>query len=109
VAGYLRWRGDEVVRNVESAARKAVEETNKAKVNAAQGRAAVRSGEMRAGIRNIGIEVSGSLIRGTWGGTARHSIFVELGTVHMRAQPFLRPTDDAENQKLAGRIASELR
>ena len=59
--------------------------------------AAVRTGEMRDSIFHDIVESNLGFI---FGAKAGHSGFVEFGTRFMRAQPFIRPALDANQQRL---------
>jgi HK97 gp10 family phage protein len=108
MANKLIWKGKQVEAKVIAASQDAVNETNEAAATQARSSAAYRTGELRGGIGVEPASVSGDQIKGKLVARAPHSIFVELGTVNMAAQPFLRPAADNENSKLAGRIKNKL-
>jgi HK97 gp10 family phage protein len=56
----------------------------------AQRRARVDTGEMRDSIEAHGIGGAGA----TWGSSNGHMAYNEFGTVHMSAQPMVRPSVD---------------
>lgn len=109
MAGRLIWKGQEVEARVAAASQAAVDETNEAGATLARGAAPFRTGELQGSIGTEPASVSGDQVKGQLVARAPHSIFVELGTSKMPAQPYLRPSADAENSKLAGRIRSRLK
>lgn len=58
--------------------------------NGAKRRAAVDTGRMRSSITH-NVERQGDEVVGQFGTNVEYSIYVELGTRNMAAQPFLRP------------------
>lgn len=108
--GYrLDWRGDDVYRRVTEASREAVDETNSAAMAKAKARTPVVTGAAQRSIRMLPA-TSGDGIHGRWGSFgAAHFIFLEIGTVFMRALRLLRSAADEEYPKLAGRIRARLR
>lgn len=86
----------------------AIEQTAAAIVEDAQGRAPVRTGRLRAALavrltraaNRIGarIEVSDPV-------AAKYALYVELGTVHAPAQPFLNPALHGQAARHEGRLA----
>lgn len=112
MASGLIWRGDELEREVSEAAKAAIDETNKAKVEHARSNHEWMSqtGEAEGSIQAHPATEGSEGITGTWGSEGSdHFIYLELGTSKMPARPILRPTDDIENPKLVERIASKLR
>lgn len=107
--GKLIWKGDQVEAKVIAASRDAVDETNEASAARARAEAPVRTGSLREGIGTRPATEEGAVISGQLVARAKHSLFVELGTVNMPAQPFLRPSADAENPRLVSRIKSRIR
>jgi HK97 gp10 family phage protein len=105
----LIWKGDEVARKVIDSSRQAIDETNEAAAVLAKGTAPARTHELEQSVETEPARQEGPLLVGRLVARARHSLFVELGTVFMRAQPFLRPSADQENRKLASRIKAKLR
>ena len=104
----LIWKGAEVEAKIMDAAVTSVDETTDASASQARSVAAVLTGEMQAGIDTEAAQVSGHQVIGRLVARSGHSIFVEIGTNDTPAQPFLRPSADGENTKLAGRIRSKL-
>ena len=105
----LIWKGDQVVAKVVTASREAIDETNEASASRARADAPFRTGSLREGIGTRSATESGTVVSGQLIAAAKHSLFVELGTVNMPAQPFMRPSADAENPHLAARIGSKLK
>lgn len=108
MASKLTWKGAEVEAKIIEASREAIDETNEAGAEQAFVDAPFRTGELREGIHVVPAVVSADKVSGQMVSSAAHSLFVELGTVHMAAQPFQRPAADTENPKLAARIKSRL-
>lgn len=100
----IRWYGPVVKARVMAACVRAINVTLAGCVSVAQSRAAVDTGYMRASIFYRPARSSGDRIVGTWGASAGYSIYVELGTYRMSAQPFIRPAMDSQYPKLPGRI-----
>lgn len=60
----------------------------------AANRAPVDTGALKSSI-STSVQRRGATIRGEVGPTVRYAGYVENGTIHMRAQPYLRPATDA--------------
>lgn len=105
--GNLRftWRGAAILQQIDAAVQAAMDETAAAAKAHARSLARVDTGEMRDGI-DATVESRGGSGRRTLvlAGSAPHTLFNELGTSRMSAQPMLRPAMDAEAPKLTQRL-----
>lgn len=106
----VNYRGLQVLANVQRATKQAIDETTEAAVQHARDNHSwvSRTGTLEASLRNEEAEQEGDDIVGRWGSTVSYAIFLELGTVHSEADPFIRPAGDAEHPKLARRIKVNL-
>lgn len=105
----LTWRGDEVVERTQAAAERAINTTMALALGHAQVRAPVDTGALRAsGFLRPAMRRGGEVV-GTWGFSALYAAYVELGTVHMAAQPYIRPAMDLAYPQLARYLALYLR
>lgn len=107
MAARLIWRGNEIEEKVTAAAKAAVDETTRATAEQAQQRVPVLTGQLRNSIRAEPAS-TGPLITGRVVAGMPYALFVELGTSRSPAQPYLRPSADAENTKLSGRIKGKI-
>lgn len=108
--GRVDWRGDEVKRNVNRAAAKAVDETMGKCVVRAKQKVRVKTATLQGSIRFDPAVVYSRGVRGTWGSfDVNYALWQEIGTSRMSAQPYLRPAADAEYPQLADRIRDNLR
>lgn len=69
---------------------------------------AVDTGELRDSCY-VNVSEQGGRIRLEIGATARHAVYIELGTSSHTAQPYIRPTYDFLIQRLPGIIQSEVK
>ncbi|MBB3034054.1 HK97-gp10 family putative phage morphogenesis protein [Alteriqipengyuania lutimaris] len=69
----------------------------------------VRSGELRDSLSIVLADDGLSVSIGPVGGAAWRAHFVELGTVNMPAEPFIRPAFDGEKDNMKAVIAGQLR
>ncbi len=99
----LTWNGATVFQQIDEATQRAFAETKDAAVEYAKRIAPVRTGALRDSIDGeSGVEGTKRFLR--LFATVRYAIFPELGTVHMAAQPYLRPAIDAEAPRLTERL-----
>lgn len=101
----LDWKGEAIKIKVRVAAAGGVDETLDEAVRHSQSIVAVDTGATRGSIQKRPTRVSGSRVSGSFGAGTPWAIFLETGTVHMSARPFIRPAGDAQFPQLAGRIA----
>ena len=99
----LRWKGDQVVRNVEVAAVAGTVETVDAAVSDAQGNTPVLTGAARDSLtrENTGLSVR-------WGYHVVYGIWIEAGARGKAGVHALRRAADAQYGRLASRIARRL-
>lgn len=105
----LTWRGAEIKGQITDAVLQAMDETAEAAKAEAKAIVPVDTGRLRESIDAI-VEQRGSGDRRTLMlfAAAPYALFVELGTVHMPARPYLRPAIDAEAPKLTARIRAAI-
>lgn len=107
MAYKLRWAGPAVVERV--VAKTAVAEREVVRRAAEQAATnhpwTSETGATEAGIWAGEPRIHGDLISTPWGAPSP-AYFLEVGTVHMPAFPFLRPAADANYPMLAGLIAA---
>jgi len=104
----LDWRGDEVARAMHQAEEAAVEATLDEAVELARQDAPVRTGELRDGIQRFGaVEGADEGAAGAWGGSAPHTLFVEIGARGRSGVHMLRRAADRAYPRLSARIAEE--
>ena len=82
-------------RSIAARAKAEVKQATDAIAAAAQSAAPVETGELRASIAETKGEVVAS---------SDHAGYVEFGTVHMAAQPFLTPAAEAERPRFVDRM-----
>lgn len=70
----------------------------------AQDNAPVDTGELRDSIEWLVERVAGMVVEGEVVVGADHGPFVEFGTVHMQAQPYLAPAIDANRGRIVRRV-----
>ena len=69
----------------------------------------VRSGALRKSL-GIALDNDGLTVRiGPIGDPKWRAHFVEFGTVHMSAEPFIRPAFDGEKDQVSKKVAAQLR
>lgn len=104
----LYWRGAEVQADVLEACRVGVNRTMGDAVSEAQGHHPFQS-ETGRDVSQMQIlqpaRINGTGVEGQWGDTARESVFLELGTHHMRRFPTLRAAGDKVYPRLPSYIA----
>lgn len=107
--GNLRftWRGAQVRAQIDAAVQRAMDETAQAAEAMAKRLARVDTGEMRDGIE-AAVTLRGGRRVLVLSGSAPHTLFNELGTSRMSAQPMLRPAMDAEAPRLSQRLRAAL-
>jgi HK97 gp10 family phage protein len=102
------WYGARIAGQIDAAIQTAMDQTAVEAKQIAQSLARVDTGEMREGI-DAQVDTTGSgRRRMVLSGSAPHTIFNELGTAHMSAQPMIRPAIDATAPKLAQRIRAAI-
>lgn len=74
----------------------------------ARARAPRDQGDLAGSIRSVVVEVEEGSITGEVGSDRAYSGFVELGTRHQPAQPYIRPTVDVMEAQLEQEIAKEV-
>lgn len=98
------WNGQPVAEDIDRRAQSALTAAGQAGENIAQGLARVRTGFMR---ESVYVQVAS--FPGGWllilGDSAAYAIYNELGTIHMSAQPFVRPGGDAAAEALPELLA----
>jgi HK97 gp10 family phage protein len=107
----LNWRGPEISAKVKAASKVGVDATTAACVTHAKSNHPWKNetGTLEGSLQMRPAEESGESVRGEWGSfDVLYAIFQELGTVHMAANPYLRPAADAEYPNLAGRIKAAM-
>lgn len=107
----VNWKGDEVFKQTVEAAKKGIDKTLADCVNGAKGEHTFvnRTGVLEGSIQSRAAKVVGSIVRGVWGsfGVA-YAIFIETGTVHITAMPFLRPQTEIHYPELPENIKAAM-
>lgn len=104
----LTWNGARIAARIEAGVQQAMDQTaNEAQADA-RSRARVDTGRMRAGIEAAVRTTGGGRRQIVLSGSAPYTIFHELGTSRITAQPMLRPAMDAAALKLRQRIRAIL-
>lgn len=101
----LVWHGDNVVERVQQGAASAINTVMAIALGQAQVRAPVDTGHLRGSGFIRPAMLRGGEVVGTWGFSALYTLYVELGTVHMAAQPFIRPAMDVAYPQLPRYLA----
>lgn len=100
----LEWNGPSVVEEFNQRSLRALQQAGQIAEATAQGLARVRTGFMRDSVYVIVQPVNEGTAQAGWilivGDSADYAVFNELGTVHMAAQPFIRPGGDRAAQVL---------
>lgn len=102
------WYGARIAGQVDAAVQRAMEETAVAAKADARGRARVDTGAMRDGIDAEVTTTGAGRRRMTLSGSVSYTLFHELGTSKLSAQPMLRPAIDQEAGRLSARIKAAL-
>lgn len=103
------WRGDEIVRDVNRASVRAIDQTLAKCVIIAKGKVRVKTATLQGSIRFEPAVSFGQGARGSWGSfDVNYALWQEIGTSVMSAQPYLRPAADAEYPQLKHRIQANL-
>jgi len=101
----LKWRGDDLGRDIKKATREAMDETLIACVTMSRSLVRVDTGFLRSSIRHIPARTRGSQISGSFGSyDVGYAIWQEIGTAFFTAQPYIRPARDHEWPQLSDRI-----
>jgi HK97 gp10 family phage protein len=101
------WRGTAIVAQLEAAIEAAMEDTAHDAETIAKSLARVDTGEMREGLHADVTGIPGGL-QMTLTGDSDHTIFNELGTSRMSAQPMMRPAIDQAVPRLPGRVRAHV-
>lgn len=104
----LDWRGSEIASMVRRTARTAMDDTLDAAVKRAKQLAPVDTGRLRNSIRKERLSETYNGMKGEISANTTYALYVELGTVKMRAQPYLRPAMDAEFRKFPKTLADRV-
>jgi HK97 gp10 family phage protein len=96
----FEWRGDAVRSEVDRHASQVMQNAGILAERTAQSLARVRTGFMRDSVYVIAESTVGGWVL-IVGDSAPYAIFNELGTIHMSAQPFIRPAGDEAAQYIA--------
>lgn len=107
----LKWNGPLVAARVAEASKLAIDEITSLAVKHAKDNHPWqnRTGTLEGSLQMRPAEHEGLRVVGRWGSfTVEYAIFLEIGTVHMEAMPYLRPAADATYPLLAGRIRANL-
>jgi HK97 gp10 family phage protein len=103
----FQWRGTAIAAQLEAAIEDAMEETGAEAESIAKGLARVDTGEMRDRI-HADVERGPGGVTLTLAGDAPHTVFNELGTSRLPAQPMIRPAMDQAGAKLPERIRAKV-
>ena len=107
MATVLHWRGDEIKRKMERAAKIGIDETTAACVNEAKANHPYQNvtGTAERSVQMRPAQKEGSRIVGRWGSfTCNYFLWLEIMTAHSPAMPSLRPAADKEYPHLKRRI-----
>jgi HK97 gp10 family phage protein len=107
VSFELQWNGPEVANAFDRKSLAALQKAGQVGEETAQGLARVRTGFMRDSVYVITDVVGQGQMVLILGDSAPWAVFNELGTIHMSAQPFIRPGGDRAAQLLPELLARE--
>lgn len=104
--GRVEWRGEQVKRAVEKAARLAIDETTASCVEPAKDRVRVKTRILQGSIQFRPAKKEGDRIVGYWGSfDVNYALWQEIITFRYAGhQPYLRPAAEIEYPKLAARV-----
>ena len=101
----LNWKGKEVAEKTIEDTRKAMDRVMAKCVLDAKADVRVVTATLQGSIRMQPTKMEGDVLVGRWGShNVVYAVFVELGTIHMEAQPYLRPAADRNYPNLPGEI-----
>lgn len=101
----LNWNGKAVQEKTIEATRKAMDRVMAKCVLDAKAEVPVVTATLQGSIRMQPTKIEGDALVGRWGShNVVYAVFVELGTIHMDAQPYLRPAADRNYPTLPGEI-----
>lgn len=103
----FQWRGTQIAVQLEAAIEEAMDETADEAETIAKSLARVDTGAMRAGL-HADVEKTAGAVTLTLTGDAAHTIFNELGTSRLTAQPMIRPAIDIAGAKFPQRVRSKV-
>lgn len=95
------WRGPAVLRAVEKAVARAIDDTTEDAARLAEASAPRRTGQLQSEIVSERAVVKAGRITGRFGATKRRGFY---GLFHERRRPFLRPAADVAFPRLRGRV-----
>lgn len=103
----LEWNGPQIITEVLNAVTYAISNLSDEALSYMQSIVPVDTGELRDSCF-AQVFTSNGKISLVIGASARHAVYIELGTSSHSAQPFIRPTFDFVVQKLPGIIKAEV-
>lgn len=93
-----------------TAAKVAVDQTMAEAVNLAKRMVPVRTGTLQGSLRFQPAALEGDTMVGYWGSfDVNYAIYVEMGTIHMRARPYLLPAAQTAYLSIQPRIMAAMR
>lgn len=101
----LDWKGDDIKGKALRAAKIGIDQTMAACVTSAKGKVRVKTATLQGSIRFEPAIAFANGARGVWGSfDVDYALWQEIGTSKMSAQPYLRPSADAQYPQLETRI-----
>lgn len=101
----LKWNGKPVIDKTLLAAAKGIDSVMAKCIVMAKVDVPVVTATLQGSIRMEPAQIQGDVLVGKWGSyNVMYAVFVELGTIHMDAQPYLRPAADKYYPTLPGEI-----
>lgn len=104
----LSWNGPQIEKAIREAARAELKATLEYGVFLAKQVVPVDTGELRDSIKATKLVGNQYGVKGEIEATAGHALYVELGTVKMRAQPYLRPAADVAFRNFPKKLAARV-
>jgi len=106
----LKWNGKPVIDKVMLASAKAIDSVMAKCIASAKIDVPVVTATLQGSIRMEPAQMQGDNLVGKWGSyNVMYAVFVELGTIFMDAQPYLRPAADRLYPTLPGEIKRFMR
>lgn len=105
----LSWNGPQIEKAIREAARTEVKAALDYGVALAKQFVPVDTGELRDSIKATKLVGNQYGVKGEITATAGHALYVELGTVNMRAQPYLRPASDIAFRNFSKKLADHVK
>ena len=101
----IKWNDEKIKKKTLDATRLAMDRVMAKCVQESKIMVPVRTATLQGSIRMNPTKVESGDLVGRWGSyNVKYAVFIELGTIHMDAQPYLRPSADKNYPSLPGEI-----